>query len=217
MFLVRCTFERGLSFSLRLASHHEEWGEINSLLAMEKVHGGLDRRGVERVLRKKRVAPVRQTREIIFAKKLIDPSIISSGVVNPVVPGGPFEPLGRMRPAFVQALEILNLSIQVHVIEAPGGPYLCKLSIADRVAEFGEFLGPYFIQCDGEVVELTGKHRAHIRIPRKTSPSLMSIRANSTSNPARIRRIMRYPLLIRKVRDLPTMMARMAFDPTKSP
>jgi hypothetical protein len=72
-------------------------------------------------LGKKGVALVGQTREVILAEKLIDSLIVSGGIVNPIVSGGPFEPLGGMRPALVQTLQILDLPIQIHVIEVPRG------------------------------------------------------------------------------------------------
>jgi hypothetical protein len=113
---------------------------------------------IKGILGKKGVTLVRETRKIILAKNVIDSLIISSGIIDPVVPGSPFEPLSGMRPAFIQTLEILNLSIQIYVIEVPGGLDLGESSITDRITDLGEFRGSFLIETDGQVIQVIGQH-----------------------------------------------------------
>jgi hypothetical protein len=105
-----------------------------------------------------RVARIRKTRKIILTEELRDPFVIPGRVVNPIIPGCPFQPLCGVRPIRTPPLKILNLSIQIELKNGIGCLNLRETAVTDRETDLGKLPGPFFVKRNDEILDLINLH-----------------------------------------------------------
>jgi hypothetical protein len=124
----------------------------------ESGQGLLNRGLFKRIGLPKTVRSIGKTREVIFPQVIKDTVIAAAVIINPMIPGGPLQPFGRMGPIPPGSLKIFNLPVEIELETMAGGIDFSQPAVTDRVADLPVLAGTLLLRGDPESADLADFH-----------------------------------------------------------
>ena len=81
------------------------------------------------------VRPIGKAGKVILPQVIIETIIAAAVIINPVVPGGPLQPFGRMGPIPPGSLEIFDFPVKIELETVAGGHDFGQPAVTGRVAD----------------------------------------------------------------------------------